>query len=179
MPASRPALIALHLAVYGAAGWPMLADRPLAGLVFGALLIWISVHDFQTFEIPDTASAVLALTGLAAALTQPRTMLWDHLAGGLLWPLVFWGVAASYRGLRGAHGLGLGDVKLMAGIGLWCGAIGTVWVVLAAALAGMASLVLLSLHRRKPLSGLGQSAVAFGPFLCLSAWVQWAWGLGL
>jgi leader peptidase (prepilin peptidase)/N-methyltransferase len=172
-PLKPLSLLLLHLLAYGAllswlapgAGWP--------ALVLGAVLIWVSMVDFRTYEIPDTASALLAVTALVWLWPQDRTTQIDAALGAVFWPLAFWGIGALYLKARGIHGLGFGDVKLMAGIALWCGLLGTIWVVLGAALSGMAVIVL----RRAPAPTT--QAVAFGPFLCLSAWHVWLTGTGL
>lgn len=177
---SKPlSLLAIHAMVYGLVAW---ANTPLPlvpALVFAGLLIWASNHDFRTFEIPDTASVLLALSGLVHAFALPRSALVDLLLGVIFWPLAFWLVAFAFRQRRGFDGLGLGDVKLMVGIGLWCGFYGTIWVVLSAALSGIALMMVLALPFRRDGPRLDQSAVAFGPFLCLSAWGVWATGIGL
>jgi leader peptidase (prepilin peptidase)/N-methyltransferase len=167
--------VALHLAVYAgaAAVWPPV--WPWGAVA--ALFIWISVTDIERLEIPDAASALLVLTGAVRLWAVPGLPLADHLMGAVLWPLLVWGVAVGYARLRGWQGLGLGDVKLMAGIGLWLGFGSTTIVLLAAALAGILTLVAAGLRQKVPFAALGTSAVAFGPFLCLSAWVVWLQGL--
>lgn len=164
-----------HVAAYGLA--VLALGLPDAGwvwaLLVGSLFIWISMVDFARFEIPDGASAVLVLLGALRLMLVPALPLADHLAGLVLWPLLVWAVAVGYARLRGWQGLGFGDVKLMAGIGLWVGFDGTIRVLLAAALAGILAILVLAALRRTPPGRIGTSAVAFGPFLCLSAWVVW------
>ena len=164
------------MAVYGgfyvmAGGGPWFA----AGLA--AVLIWISVVDFECFEIPDLASAILFAGGAAFVAFWPLVPVWEHLLGAVVWPLVFWLVGVVYLRWRGIHGLGFGDVKLMAGIALWVGYFGAVQVVLAASLAGIAVLLAYMVLRRGRMAEIGKSAVAFAPFLCLSAWVEWLQGV--
>lgn len=128
------------------------------------------------FEIPDLAALLLAFSGAMTLYGSSELVLIDRILGGILWPLLFWAVAELYLKTRGVHGLGFGDVKLMAGIGLWCGAYGTIYVVLAAALAGLGVLSILAVVRSTSIAEIGQSKVAFGPFLCLSAWSVWLLG---
>jgi len=180
--AKLSALLAIHLLVYTAVGLEALRVNPVAALPFGGLLIWVSVHDIRRFQIPDIAVVLLVATGLVQSLKWPKTTMLDTVAGGVIWPALFWIVARGYREIRSRHGLGFGDVKLMAGIGLWCGFLGGITVVLAAALSGLAVLVilhLLNLLWRDAKHPLGRSAVAFGPFLCLSAWYVWNKGMGI
>lgn len=170
-------LVLVHLLVYGLFSVTSIPLNWSAG-VFAVLLIWISVWDFQTLEIPDLAALLLVSSGALVHFVHPTVTLIDGILGGILWPLLFWLVAELYLKTRGVHGLGFGDVKLMAGIGLWCGAYGTIYVVLSAALASLSVLSLLALVRSTSIEELGQSRVAFGPFLCLSAWSVWLLGGG-
>lgn len=167
-------LLLLHLVVYGLA---MAILAPGAGIWALALLVplvWASLVDVQRFEIPDLASALLVVSGVVWLAVRPPDAPKLHVVGGLIWPLLFFAVAWSYTWLRGRTGLGLGDVKLMAGIGLWCGSLGTILVVLGATLAGLFALVLHAAVTGR--SNLTQSKLAFGPFLCLFAWCIWLAG---
>lgn len=141
--------------------------------VLSILLIWVSCVDFVKLEIPDTASALLFLTGLVFAYS-------DHLQSSLLaafcWAALFWVVAKLAKHFLRQDGLGLGDVKLMAGIGAWLGFVLPIYVVLSASVAG--TLTILVSEGLKP-SALAGKAVAFGPFLCLSTWVLWLREAGL
>ena len=178
MQSARPSLASLtllHVPFYtGFAFAAQYSAAPvsLIGILLGILLIWISVIDLDRFEIPDTASLMLALSGLCAALLDQSPII-DRLVAGVVWPLLFWSVAALYGRLRGWHGLGFGDVKLMVGIGLWLGLAQTTLAVLAAALAGIAMIVVQQWTQPNPAQRIVTSAVAFGPFLCLSTWVIW------
>ncbi|MES0863754.1 A24 family peptidase [Ruegeria sp. SCPT10] len=171
-------LIFTHLMVYGVFAATSMPLNWMA-LPFAALLIWISVWDFMTFEIPDAAALLLVVSGAAALYGSPGLLLIDRISGAILWPLLFWGVAELYLKTRGVHGLGFGDVKLMAGIGIWCGAYATTYIVLTAALAGLAVLSLFAVVQSTSVKDIGQSKVAFGPFLCLSAWSIWLYGGGI
>lgn len=163
-------LIGVHIAVYGAVAMLLTPQSFIWSLMLAAISIWISVEDFLTTEIPDEASAALLLSGAAWLFFVPNDSLPDHFAGLILWPLLTLALAQGYAFLRGWTGMGLGDVKLLAGIGLWAGFQATVWVVLTASLAGIGTLIFLALLRRQQLSEVGTSGLAFGPFLCLCGW---------
>ncbi len=65
---------------------------------------------------------------------------WGHLlpslAGALFGALVVWGVGAVYRLVRGAEGMGFGDVKMIAMIGAFVGPAGVLLTLFAASLVG-------------------------------------------
>jgi leader peptidase (prepilin peptidase) / N-methyltransferase len=176
---NRWQLISLHLLVYGAAAGVFSASSHEWVWSFLVLpnLIWISVVDFERYEIPDPASLLLLFLAALRLIFMPGLPGMDYLFAGLLAPLVFWAVSALYAFLRGRQGLGFGDVKLMAGIGFLVGSEGTVFVVLTSSLSGILTLLAISLRHRTPISEVNISSIAFGPFLCLSTWVAWLQGL--
>ena len=168
--------VLLHLLLYGII-CRLLAPSvgPWAILLCG-VLIWISVTDFLYFIIPDSASLLLFASGMILVGLAPEYQKLELVLGGIVWPVVFFIVAWAFRRLRGFDGLGFGDVKLMAGLGLWCGLIGGIWVVLMASLAGAGTLIILRFINPQRSIDLSQTAVAFGPFLCLSGWCVWLMG---
>ncbi len=167
-------LIGLHGLFYGTLAW-VFAPVPLAAAVLGLLLIAVSVVDIRRFEIPDSFSALLVATGAlhlwVAGLPGP-----GHVVAGLGFAALLYGVGVFYLRFRGHPGLGFGDVKLAAGLGLWLGIEGSVWALLAASLSGIAVLLVLAVLRQDMVQRLSASGVAFGPFLCLSAWAIWLQG---
>ncbi|MHA3915839.1 prepilin peptidase [Halovulum sp. GXIMD14793] len=171
LPARRElAKLVLHIFVYGALLF--LAPPPAAGLLvstgLAVLLIWISLVDLDCYEIPDVVSALLILTGLVVIAVLGGSVL-AHLLGGLVWGGAFAALAWGYHRFRGVEGLGLGDAKLMVGIGIWLGPSAPASVVLGAALSGIGFILLMHRNAR-------DSPIAFGPFLCFFAWVVWLFG---
>lgn len=138
-----------------------------AGAVLAVFLVLLAVFDGHYGFLHDRL--LLPLGGLGLALE----------ALGLL-P---WGVAAAAAAAAAAGGaffllrfisrggLGWGDVKFAAVLGLWLGGRGTlVAVSLAVLLGGILSAMLL-------LKGWGSKrAVPFGPFLSAGAYVSYIWG---
>lgn len=172
-------LIALHIAVYGLLF--LLSNR--AGgthtLVLAILMIWISCVDVQRFEIPDLASLLLAASGIAFAWQAGPSVLTLNLLAGTFWGTAFYLVAIVYARLRGWDGLGFGDVKLIAALGIWFGLVPTTFLILGAALAGIAAILVFSFIETNRTEDLSKTGIAFGPFLCLSAWVTWLTGAGI
>lgn len=147
--------------------------RTIQALALAIALIWISLVDFDRFEIPDIAALVLFVSGGLSILRMPSFDRWDHILAGIMFAGLLFLVAFLFRILRGHQGLGFGDVKLAGGIGLWVGLNGVVFVLLGAALAALVTLSALSLMRRQSMEELRNSGIAFGPFLCLFTWVVW------
>ena len=97
------------------------AGTLLCGCVLGWTLLALAWIDWETFTLPDALTLPLVLGGLAATFWLEPEMLTDHAAAAALGYLLFRGVAWSYRRIRGRHGLGEGDAKLMAAAGAWVG----------------------------------------------------------
>ena len=130
---------------------------PAASILVLSLTV-ATVTDLRSRVIPNWLVALAALAGLALAYHGSRlgpALLAGCLAAG---PFL---VAALIR----PEGMGMGDVKLVAVIGLFLGH--SVWAALAIglALAGLTGL-LISLGRRQPPSRV---ALPLAPFLALGA----------
>ena len=99
------------------------------------LLLAAAVVDVEHGIIPDSLSAGLLLTAVAVAHLRGQGVA-DSFFGSVLGGLGLWTVAAAYRAVRHRAGLGLGDVKLTAGIGMMLGLQGVLAAVTSAAILG-------------------------------------------
>lgn len=142
---------------------------PVWGLFIAASLIWISVEDFRSFEIPDLGWILLLFGGLLYRSVSGDP-LWQLALDALAWPLAVWTIVLVHARLRGRQGFGFGDVKLLSGIGVWVGLQGVTTTLLAASLSGILAILALAMLRRQPVAKAAANIIAFGPFLCLSCW---------
>lgn len=136
---------------------------PLALMfVLTSCLILISLIDYKTQIIPDRLVGVIAVSGaLYNLLYLPQSVV-DMLLGGVIGFAVMLLIFVISRG-----GIGGGDVKLSAAVGLWLGVEGTLlFLLLAFIMGGIISMLLL-------VSGVKHKgdAIPFGPFLCVSAFI--------
>lgn len=133
--------------------------------VFLFLLIVLAGIDAEHYLLPDLLTYPLLLFSVLIAYLlfhRPLPLLLLDTAGG---PLLLLLIRELYRLLRKQEGLGLGDVKLMAGIGAfltWEGALRT--LLYGSFMGSMLGLVLM-LRKRANM----QTALPFGPFLILGA----------
>jgi leader peptidase (prepilin peptidase) / N-methyltransferase len=133
-------------------------------------LAWI---DLRQWVLPDALTLPLIVIGLAAAaLFDPETLL-DRALGAFVGYLALLGLARMYRFLRRRDGLGEGDAKLLSAVGAWLGLAALPQVILAAALGGLVTAGVLRLGGVRLRAS---SALPFGPFLALPAWVVWMCG---
>ena len=133
--------------------------------LFVSLLVVITYIDFDHQLIPNVISLPGILFGFLFALfVLPLTWV-DSLLGVLLGGGFLWAVAAGYRLLMGAEGMGMGDVKLLAMIGAFLGWQAVLPVVFLGSVAGTVVGVPFMLLKGKD----GKLAIPFGPFLSLGA----------
>ena len=142
-------------------GWSWTAA---AWCLFAALLVALTLIDWDTTLLPDDLTLPLLWLGLIAAtlgLTGVRLSdaVWGAVAGYLSLWLVYWG----FKLATGKEGMGFGDFKLFAALGAWFGWQALVPIILMASVIG--ALVGIGM---KLLSALREGGVVpFGPFLAL------------
>lgn len=167
-------LIGVHVLIYGLIWWIGGGAVVFGTFAFGTLLIWISCRDVILFEIPDVAVVLLLLLGIGMAAD------WIWAVGStVLWAALYLAVREGARIWTGRHALGLGDVKLIAGVASMLGPFEPIYVTLYASVAATVTLISITLLRGGKISEIEGTDIAFGPFLCLSAWGIWMWGTGL
>ncbi len=140
------------------------------GLVFVTMLAAITLTDLELRLIPNKillvgSVAAVAIVAIGDPASLPERALAAALAGGLLFA-----AALAYP-----RGMGLGDVKLAAAMGLFLGReVGPAILValLAGTLVGLAMIARHGAEARK-------RAIPFGPFLALGGVVGLLWGAQL
>jgi len=152
--------------------WAAAVDREWARLVldcaFGWSLVALAWIDWQRMRLPDLLTLPLLGLGLAAALLEAPGALLSSVVGALAGYAALRVIDGGYRRLRGREGLGRGDAKLLAAGGAWLGWEALPWVVLFAALLGLA----FALAHRAPGAALTrETIVPFGPALALAIWI--------
>ena len=140
-------------------------EAPLAWIVLLVLLGAIVVIDVRTHRIPNALTLALLVSGGVVAMVPGGPGFADALAGALLGGLSSLAVALGFRWWRGVDGLGMGDVKFLAGAGSWTGWQGVGPVVFVAATAALLAVGVLTVTGRAPGR---REPFAFGPFLCFA-----------
>lgn len=158
------------IAVGASAGWAAPGWEGLAGAVFGWLLVTLAALDLLHFWLPDALTAPLAAGGIAMGALGFAPPMEDRLIGGAAGFLLLWGVMQGYARLRGRAGMGGGDPKLFAGIGLWLGWRMLPPVLLVACLAGLGVVLVRALAGR-PMART--DALPLGALLAIAAYPAW------
>lgn len=153
------------------AAWRFFGSTPRAAVaaVFLLTLIALAGIDREHFILPDRITYPLLILGLALAVLRPGwgfVASWRDAAGGALVgaaiPLTMIGL---WLVLRGEEGMGLGDVKMLAGVGAVLGIERVLVTVFFASLVGsVVGIVGMALGRLH-----GKSHLPFGVFLAAGA----------
>jgi len=157
----RYPLTELALGLLFAATALVLWDEPgelALGLVFVSTLVAVTLTDLERRIIPNRVLAVSALLGAAiAAVADPGSLPERALAAAAAGGLLF--VAA----LAYPQGMGLGDVKLAATMGLFLGREVAPAIFVALLAGSVVGLAIVARHG----AGARKRAIPFGPFLAL------------
>ncbi len=142
-----------------------------AWAVFVILGVALSAIDFQWHRLPNGLNAALYLCGLVlltldAFMNHHFEHLRSALIASILYSAFFWLVNLLSKG-----GMGMGDVKLAASIGLYVGYISAISVYIAAMVSfAMGSVVGIAIIISQ--KGTRKTALPFGPFMILGALIS-------
>lgn len=157
------ALIAILTLLAMAPLW-VLGNAGLVTWLTVALLVTLTVIDARTQHLPN----VLVLPLIVLCFMQPHFLppAWLHQGlGALLGGGIFLCILVLFKVLTGRDGMGMGDVKLMVALGALTGWLGLPVIMLVASLSAGVFIGI------RALMGKGGTPFAFGPFLCLGAYV--------
>lgn len=140
-----------------------------------AVILWIllalAVSDLLWMRLPNPLTAALAVAAFGWHITQPAGTLGLALIGAGLGSGVFLALRLGYHRVRGREGLGMGDVKLMAGLGALIGPFDLPLMVLLAALGALAAALVHGFAHKHALRST--SALPFGTALCTAGVLLW------
>jgi len=153
---------------FAVTAWRIGASAELAaGLLLASILITAAHSDLRTMLIPDKLVFFGLAAGLAARLLSHPLSWWDYALGAVLGGGLMLLLALASRG-----GMGGGDIKLWAFIGLMLGIRLTLLAVFAASLLGSlygAALMLAGRFRRR-------MEVPFAPFIAVGTMLVYWFG---
>ncbi|HPR65149.1 MAG TPA: prepilin peptidase [Thermoanaerobaculia bacterium] len=139
--------------------------QALTLFLFSCMMIVGVGTDVREKILPDEITLGGTLIGIGLAWAGASVPLLSALWGGLTGSLLFLGLLLGYYLLRGHHGMGFGDVKIMALIGVFLGFPKVLSVVLLGSLLGLIWGLGLILLRQKSF----KYALPFGAFLGVAA----------
>ena len=132
---------------------------------FVAAIVALAFIDWDTTLLPDDITLPLVWAGLVvAALGLTNVTLNDALWGAVGGYLSLWSVYWAFKLLTGKEGMGYGDFKLLAALGVWFGWQALVPMILMASVIGAVIGIAM-----KFTSGLREGGyIPFGPFLAFA-----------
>lgn len=140
--------------------------RALHAAIFVSVLIVCAVIDLRLMIIPDVISLPMVALTPVIAWVHPDLDMLTAVVGALAGAGILYGIAWAYWLLRKEVGMGMGDVKLLAGIGGWLGYQSIIPTVFYGSVLGaLTGLVIMAFKRTLTL----KSAIPFGPFLAIGA----------
>lgn len=132
-------------------------------VIFLLLLAYHAYTDMRSFLLYDRVTLALAAVGIGKAALAGDVL--AALAGAAVLLAVMLAIYFASRG-----GMGEGDVKLAAALGMWLGVEqGLACLLLAFVGGGAVGMLLLACGERRRM-------IPFGPFLCVAAVVAYFWG---
>lgn len=143
----------------------------IATLILMVALSIATYVDLMHMRLPNWVTLPLIPVGLAIVyVSNTQSDLWLHASAAVLAYLAFWLVAKTYRRVRNAEGLGLGDAKLFAAVGAWLGPWFLAPVVLLSTLLALTVVLVLRLRGEAVDS---RTIMPFGPFLSVAFFSFW------
>ncbi len=169
-----PLVEVVTAALFAYCGWRWGATPTgLAWCGFSAAIVALALIDWDTTLLPDSITQPLLWAGLILAALKWNSVtlpdaLWGAIGGYLSLWLVYW----SFKLVTGKEGMGFGDFKLFAALGVWFGWAALVPIILMASVIGAIIGIALKFS-----SGLREGGyVPFGPFLAAAGLTAMVFG---
>ena len=145
--------------------------------ILSLMLIIIFFIDLENFIIPDSLNfTIMGLALLKNFLPNFNTSLIHEInqsiIGGMVGYSSIWLIIFLYKTFKKIDGMGLGDAKLMAGIGLLFGWQSIPFVLFVSAILGLIFVLPSLLNKQKNM----RSEIPFGPFIIVACLIYFAQG---
>lgn len=173
-----PWVFYVELLCLGAGVLAVLRGGDPLNVVLSAIFLWLlvalAIGDLLWFRLFDLLTGALAVVAFALAISPQGIGLADAIWGAVLGAGSFWALRLAYAAIRHREGLGLGDVKLMLGLGAFSGPYDLPLVVLIGALAALGGVMIQRLRHGGALAA--DRPLPFGAALCAAGGVLWLIG---
>ena len=140
------------------------------GCVLVATIVVLAIIDWNRMILPDRLNLLMAGVGLGQSVSLGLPDPIDAALGSVIGGAGLLLLARLFRRLRGADGLGRGDVKFVAAAGIWIGWQGVPMMLFIASTSALAFAAILAARDRRFDRSV---ALPFGPFLGAGTLVAW------
>ncbi|MEM0911563.1 MAG: A24 family peptidase [Pseudomonadota bacterium] len=144
----------------------------LAFIVGTWLLVAMTFIDIDEMLLPDTLTLSLLWLGLLVTAWFYPENLTSAVLGAAFGYLSLFSVYWGFKLLTGKEGMGFGDFKLLAALGVWVGWQQLVVIILLSSVVGAIVGILLMLKRNEN----GSMAIPFGPYLAAAGYLTVLFG---
>lgn len=138
----------------------------IASFILILFLITLSWTDYKAYRLPNKLTFPLMLFGLLNGYITNKAI--ESFIGLILGYLIFFSLEHFYKVIKNKDAIGLGDAKLLAVGGAWCGWIGLPYIILIASSTGLIAVLLFKKYLLK-----SNGHIPFGPFLALGIALVW------
>jgi len=145
----------------------------LIRLLLILVLAYLAYIDLRTFRLPDLITLPLIFVGLCFNGFSNLAFVGaqESILGALLGYLLLWLLNRLYRFIKKQDGIGMGDAKLLAGLGAWLGWHALPGILFMASVFGIIGGILwLRLNKKNH-----ESPFPFGPFLIFAGIIELLW----
>ncbi|WP_230578790.1 prepilin peptidase [Xenorhabdus bovienii] len=133
-------------------------------MVFCSVLIFLSIIDIKTYQLPDVITQPLLWVGLIFNSSENLVSIKSAIYGVISGYLFLWLLNKFCRYILKKEGIGYGDLKLTAAIGAWLGMEMIPVLMLLSSISGLFGFMIVWFKRKTY-----PDFIAFGPYICLSA----------
>ena len=140
-------------------------------MILTPMLFSVAVIDFKENIIPNRLLLTMAETGLLLTFIygiSDINLAMDMLLGMLVGTVIFGILTLLGRLISGKDAMGMGDVKLMAALGLFFGSSNILAISIISFLLGAIISIILILSRKRKIDDY----IPFGPFIVISAYIS-------
>ncbi|MGQ8364779.1 prepilin peptidase [Glaciecola sp. 1036] len=171
---ARYPLIELLTATLSALVAWQLGFSPISlAFIFGTwLLVAMTFIDLDEMLLPDILTLSLLWIGLLVQAIFTPSTLQDAVLGGVFGYMSLYTVYWGFKLLTGKEGMGYGDFKLLAALGVWVGWQHLPIIILLSSVVGAVVGILLMLKRNKD----STMAIPFGPYLAAAGYLTMLFG---
>jgi leader peptidase (prepilin peptidase)/N-methyltransferase len=168
-----PAIELLTAVLSALAAWQLGYAPITLAFIFGTwLLVAMTFIDIDEMLLPDTLTLSFLWLGLATVAIFAPSQLIDSVFGAIAGYLVLFIVYWLFKLATGKEGMGFGDFKLLAAIGVWVG-----WqhlpivILLSSAVGAVVGIALMVIQKK------GRTlAIPFGPYLAAAGYLTVLYG---
>lgn len=134
---------------------------------FFSIMIAITFIDIEFKIIPDELNFIGFIIGFIYTFFRQDFSWTDGIIGAIVGAGFLWIIAYLYLRFRGIEGLGMGDVKMMAFVGMYLGWFGALFTIFVASLLGAVIGILAAYFSKS--ENKSRFEIPFGPFLAIAS----------